>query len=73
MDDIRSSPEGESVYHPYTPQRRGIIVSFPAPLLQKWLPPATGLAYFAAFLGLADSALPGSGWPIRLLENIILQ
>ena len=30
-----------------------------------------GLAHFAVFLGLDDSALPE--WPIRLLENIILQ
>ena len=31
-----------------------------------------GNIYFAVFLGLADSALLDSGWPIRLLENIIL-
>ena len=36
------------------------LVSFPAPIPQKWLPPAKdGSAHFAAFLGLADSALPG--------------
>ena len=31
-----------------------------------------GLAHLATFLGLADSAYQDSGWPIRLLENIIL-
>ena len=42
--------------------------------MQTWLPPAKGgMAHFSAFLGLADSGIPGCCYkPIRLLEYNIM-